>query len=435
MKQLTFFLCLMLLFSCKSNEQPEIVSQVVIEKIIDELNKDEIPRGEKIIAIVGATLIDGNGGNPLANSLVIIENEKINYVGVVGSTEIPAEAEIVDADGLTLLPGLIDAHYHNDYNTEMPTLFLSKGVTSVRDPGAWMDYYQPARDTGKDLPRLFLTGPHLDTYPPAYPDNSYLIKDEMEGRLAVNLFADRGATAIKVYLGLSIGMIKEICDAAHERGIPVSGHLETANAKDAILAGMDGVEHVTSFGTVLIPMREAEKYKKLIANDKNARRKGRYEVWNSLDLESNTAVKPLIQLLKEQNTFVCPTLAVFEKQYDQGDSVEVNGFDNMVKFVGLAKKGGAKIVVGSHTWVPYAKLGFAYFREMELLKEAGLSNMEIIVSATMENARFFRVDQRLGSIEKGKLADLLLLSENPLENIVAMRSVKKVMLNGKFLNF
>jgi len=192
---------------------------------------------------------------------------------------------------------------------------------------------------------------------------------------------------------------------------------------------------VTSFGTVLIPMREAEKYKKLIANDKNARRKGRYEVWNSLDLESNTAVKPLIQLLKEQNTFVCPTLAVFEKQYDQGDSVEVNGFDNMVKFVGLAKKGGAKIVVGSHTWVPYAKLGFAYFREMELLKEAGLSNMEIIVSATMENARFFRVDQRLGSIEKGKLADLLLLSENPLENIVAMRSVKKVMLNGKFLNF
>jgi hypothetical protein len=75
MKQLTFFLCLMLLFSCKSNEQPEIVSQVVIEKIIDELNKDEIPRGEKIIAIVGATLIDGNGGNPLANSLVIIENK------------------------------------------------------------------------------------------------------------------------------------------------------------------------------------------------------------------------------------------------------------------------------------------------------------------------------------------------------------------------
>ncbi len=378
-------------------------------------------------------MIDGNGGAPVPNSLVIVNGNTIEFVGIQGQKDLPKNMEVLDATGMTLMPGMIDAHYHNGYDTLMAVEFLKRGVTSVRDPGAWMNYYDPVRNTKKDIPRLFLTGPHIDTYPPAHPDNSYLIKDAIEGELAVNRFADIGATAIKVYYGLSIGMIKSICDAAHNRGIPVTGHLETTNAADAILAGMDGIEHVTSFGTVLLPMRETEKYKQLIAADNEARERGRYEVWNSLNLKKNSAVQPLIELMVEQKTFLSPTLAVFEKQFDKGDSIEVIGFANMVKFVGMAKKRGVRIVVGSHTWVPYAENGYAYYRELELLKEAGLSNMEIIVAATMENARFFRVDKRLGSVEKGKLADLILLSKSPLEDIKSMRSIKKVMLNGVFI--
>ncbi|MDH5603975.1 MAG: amidohydrolase family protein [Cyclobacteriaceae bacterium] len=105
----------------------------------------------------------------------------------------------------------------------------------------------------------------------------------------------------------------------------------------------------------------------------------------------------------------------------------------MVKFTGKAKRGGVKIVVGSHTWVPYAETGYAYFRELELLRDAGLSTMEIISAATMENARFFRVEDRLGSIEKGKLADLVLVKGNPLEDIQVLRDPEKVMLNGVFV--
>jgi imidazolonepropionase-like amidohydrolase len=105
----------------------------------------------------------------------------------------------------------------------------------------------------------------------------------------------------------------------------------------------------------------------------------------------------------------------------------------MMKFVGLAKKAGASVVVGSHSSVPHAERGWAYQREMELLVESGLTPMEAIVAATTEQARYFRITERLGSIEAGKLADLILIEGNPLQDIRAMRKVKRVMLNGNWV--
>jgi imidazolonepropionase-like amidohydrolase len=102
----------------------------------------------------------------------------------------------------------------------------------------------------------------------------------------------------------------------------------------------------------------------------------------------------------------------------------------MEAFVGLAHKAGAKIVVGSHSDVPHAKRGWAYQRELELLVESGLTPMEAIVAGTMENARYFHIADRLGSVETGKLADLVLVEGDPSKNICDMRRIKRVMLNG-----
>ena len=424
--KLLLIFCLTFLFGC----QQEPKSTETNSKIIHELNETEIPVGDKVIVLNGATLIDGKGGEPVENASVIIKNNRIEFVGVSENSQIPSGAEVIDVKGLTLLPGLIDAHFHNGYSQVMPPLMLSRGITSVRDPGAWMDFYDSVRRSGKPVPRFFLTGPHIDMYPPAYPDNSYLVKDSEEARLAVALFASQGATAVKVYFRLPVSIIREICKTAHEHGIPVTGHLEIANARDAINAGLDGIEHITSFGTCLLSPRKVEEYKQLVTSDNNARWRGRYEAWNSIDLENNKAVDSLVRFLSDKGTFICPTLAVFEKRSDQGDSIDVNGFSNMVKFTGLAGKGGARIVVGSHTWVPYAEMGFAYFREMELLQDAGLTTMQVIQAATIENARFLRIDERLGTIEAGKLADLILVDGDPLSDIKAMRNVKRVMLNG-----
>jgi imidazolonepropionase-like amidohydrolase len=359
----------------------------------------------------------------------------ITAVGKRGMIKVPANAEIVDATGMYLLPGLIDAHFHLDGIRKLPNDFLRNGITSLRDPGEWIEYYEEERAATYPIPRLFLTGPHLDMPPPAYPKNSFIVRDAAEAIKEVNTLADQGASAIKIYFRLTIGIMEKIVETAHKRGLPVTAHLEISDARDVITAGADGIEHITSFGISLSQPLEAERYRQSVLADNNARKKGRYEVWNKLNVNSKEA-EALITFLKKHRTFVTPTLAAFEYRLSKGnnDTISSNGFKNMMTFLGKAQKAGVRVVVGSHSMVAYAERGCAYHQEMELLAESGMSTADIIVAATMENARFFRVDHRLGSIETGKLADLLLLHENPLTDIKAMRKINKVMLNGVWVN-
>ena len=403
----------------------------VMNSSLREVNKVAQAPASSVIAIVGAALIDGRGGPVIANSVVVIRGDRIVSVGKQGEVRIPTGAEVVDAKGLTLLPGLIDAHFHIDGDDPLPALYLSHGVTSLRDPGQWIEAYDAARKAPAPVPRLFLCGPHLDSPPPAYPTDSFIVRDPEETRLAVNRFVDDGASAIKVYYRLPLALVKVAIETAHARGVPVMGHLEILDARDAIRAGIDGIEHATSFGTALLPLRDAEKYRQSVLADNNARREGRYQVWNSINLKTPQA-EALFKLIVDHGIFVSPTLAVFERQRGDKDTtdIHVHAFKQMEAFVGLANKAGAKIVVGSHSDVPHAKRGWAYQRELELLVESGLTPMEALVAGTMENARYFHIADRLGSVEAGKLADLVLVEGDPSKDISNMRRIKRVMLNG-----
>jgi imidazolonepropionase-like amidohydrolase len=408
-----------------------VCALVCAQPSLREVNQVAKPQGTSVIAIVGANLIDGRGGPVVTDAVVVIHGDRIAAVGPRSSVKVPAGAEIVEGKGLTLVPGLIDAHFHIDGDDPLPALFLSHGVTSLRDPGQWIEAYDNARKASAPIPRLFLCGPHLDSPPPAYPADSFIVRDAEETRLAVNRFVDDGASGIKVYFRLPLALVKVAIDTAHARGVPVMGHLEILDARDAIRAGIDGIEHATSFGTALLPLREAEKYRQAMLADNNFRREGRYKVWNSIDLETPQA-RDLFKLIADRGVVVSPTLAVFERQRGDKDTNAVHelGFKKMEAFVGLAHKAGAKIVVGSHSDVPHAKRGWAYQRELELLVESGLTPMEAIVAGTMENARYFHIADRLGSVEAGKLADLVLVEGDPSKNISDMRRIKRVMLNG-----
>lgn len=403
---------------------------------LKEINSPPTPDADHTIAIVGAMMLDGRGGPALTNSAVVVRGNKIIAVGARDAMQIPFDWEVVNATNLTLIPGLMDSHFHIERDYELPRLYLSHGVTSVRDPGQWLEIYEPIVKSTLPQPRCFVAGPHLDGQPHAHPQDAFEVTTPEETRAAVNRFVDEGADHIKVYYRLPFELIRVACDAAHARGVPVTAHLELVDADDAIRAGLDGVEHVTSFGTALAEKVDAEIFRQIVRTNNSARGKARYELWSNLDLDHSSRVKPLIDLILQRKIFLSPTLAVFERRAgDKGVSdAEVRGYGNMLKFIRLCHRAGATIVVGSHSSVPKAERGWAYQREMELLAECGLTTSEIITAGTLNNARFFHTDARVGSIEAGKLADLVLIEGDPRTNIVAMKNVNRVILNGRFVD-
>ena len=218
----------------------------------------------------------------------------------------------------------------------------------------------------------------------AHPADAFLVSNVVNVATAVNRFIDEGASVIKCYYRLPADFIAAACTAAHKHGVPVTAHLELVDAREAILAGLDGVEHVTSFGTALAEPKEAEAFRSAVNQDNEARRKERYRLWSRLDFDRSSRVTPVIDLIVRKHVTLSPTLAVFERRpRDRGATeMEWRGFENMLKFIALCHRAGARIVAGSHTDVPHASRGWAYQRELELLKECGLSNAEVIRAAT-----------------------------------------------------
>jgi imidazolonepropionase-like amidohydrolase len=425
-------LCLLqtILVACAPIAQPTTLRN------LHELNSILSPPPSQVIAILGATLIDGTGAPPVTDSIVLIQGDRIAAVGPHKSVTIPPNAKVIDATGLTLLPGLIDAHFHLDGRNDRPGVFLRHGVTAVRDPGAWIETYETVRNSGQPIPRLFLAGPHLDCAPVAYPKDAIIIHSPDAARAAVNRFINQGAVVIKVYFRLPLEFIAAATAAAHARGVPVTAHLELVRAVDAIPAGLDGIEHVTSFGTSLAQPDDAARYIAAVTAKNAARQDGRYELWGGLDLDHCPRLAPTIELAVQHKIVLCPTLAVFELRVTDAKAtpLKARGYENMLRFAGLYHRAGGRIVVGSHSEVPHAQYGWAYQRELELLVEAGLSPMQALQAATLEGARYFRAADRLGSIEPGKQADLILVEGDPLKDISVMRNIRKIMLNGNWID-
>ncbi|MEX0772657.1 MAG: amidohydrolase family protein [Balneolales bacterium] len=399
-----------------------------------EVNEPPSPADTQTIAIIGARLVDGLGGSPITDSVVIIKGSKIAETGTRGKVEIPEDAERYNANGKTLMPGLIDAHYHSVNNNDALYRILNNGITSLRDPGHPFRFYQSLHFAEKPLPRVFLTGAHLDGYPSVYRQQAVIVKDAQHARQTVYEHVENGGTGIKTYFNLPLKYYRTITEAASQNGIPVMAHLELVDADKAIEAGIDGIEHITSFGTALADPEESQRYKKSLRDDYNNRREGRFKLWASIDLHSER-VQNVIKLAAEANLTISPTLALFEHRESEDDVEDfyLKGYQNMVRFVGMAHKAGINIIPGSHTAVRYADSGWAYQREMEVLVEAGMSPMDVIISSTMGNARYFRTEKRLGSIEPGKLADLLIIDGDPLKDITSMLNIDRVMLNGEWV--
>jgi len=268
-----------------------------------EVNPPSVPADGPPIAIVNCRLINGLGGDPIENAAVVIEGNRIVDAGMREEVNIPVNTDHFDAKGKTLIPGLIDAHFHSIMDNKRLNRYLQHGITTMRDPGHPFRFYQSLYFAEIPVPRMFLTGAHLDGFPPAWPQQAIVIKNAKQARQIVYDHIKNGASGIKIYFRLPLKYYEVITSTASRLGVPVVAHLELIDADAAIRAGVDGIEHVTSFGTAIADLEDAKAFKEAVSADPDARRVERYKLWAKINMNSER-VQDVIDLAVKNNIFI-----------------------------------------------------------------------------------------------------------------------------------
>jgi imidazolonepropionase-like amidohydrolase len=421
------------------------------------------------IVVEGGTLIDGTGAAPLENAVVVIEGSRITSVGAKGRVNYPAGAQVINADGMTVLPGLIDAHIHSlDF---FPQLFLRFGVTTVYDtanPTEWILSQREAMATRRIKgPRMFVTGVVIDG-----PDNLPDRRDEYrvhvhtapEARAVARDLLRRGVDLLKVYQNLTPDLLRALVQEAHAAGTEAVGHSRDAN--EAIAAGLRFIEHATpiAHATLGDPV-------KLKAMDE-----GRL---STPEAHMNPALfPPLVDLMVRNGVFFNPTLTriwitamskrgewyrdmvgfledpvyrfipAARREFwlttarggdrERADAQEMReGLRKVEEFTRLYAKAGGRIIAGPDSGPssgPANMAGYAMHVEMEALVDAGLTPMQAILSATRWPAELLRKEKDLGTIAPGKLADVIVVDGNPLADIRKTRNIRTVIMNGRVVD-
>ncbi len=400
------------------------------------------------LALVGGTLVDGTESPALTDSTVVIRKGRIVAVGPQTEVKIPKRAEVVDARGKTILPGLWDMHAHFE-QVEWGPIYLAAGVTTVRDCGNEFEFITAARDAvaaGRGLgPRILAAGVVDGSGPMA--TGVARVDTPEQARQWVDRYHQAGFQQMKIYSSVKLEEVKAVAEEAHRLGMTVTGHVPNGlNAYQVIEAGQDQINHISYIMDILHP-----------PVPKGSPRGSVPRAVAAIDFNSPEAQKALA-FLKAHHTVIDPTLAVFElgtasttkptASFEPGVNrvapelaaqltdvgpprpdadVREKAFEKMVAAVGVLHHAGITIVAGTDQAVP----GFSLYREMELCVRGGLTPLEAIQAATIVPARVMELDKELGTVEAGKRADLIVLGANPLDDIHNIRKVEFVITGGR----
>ncbi|HET9837018.1 MAG TPA: amidohydrolase family protein [Candidatus Angelobacter sp.] len=404
------------------------------------------------LAVVHANLFDSESARILPNRTIVITGNRITAVGADGAVNLPAGAQIIDARGKTLLPGLWDMHVHLSPNDGL--LHMAAGVTSVRDLANDTDSLLAMRkrfDDGLEIgPRVVMAG-FIDGRGPYQGPTRVFADTEEEARTAIENYARLGYVQIKVYSSLKPELLPRIVEMAHAHGMRVSGHVPSGmSAEQFVRAGVDEIQHMNFIFLNFMP------------EVKDTRTPARFTEVAARGVEidpQSEKVQSFISLLKERRIVLDPTLAIFEGMFDdrpgklaEGYAAVANlmpaqvrrgflygglqapdgmdqryqdSFRHMLAMVKTLYGSGVPIVAGTDS-LP----GFTLHRELELYAKAGIPADKVLQIATLGAARVVKRDSDLGSIAPGKLADMILVDGDPSRNISDIRRVRTVIKDG-----
>jgi imidazolonepropionase-like amidohydrolase len=417
---------------------------------------------DQVIALEGATLIDGAGGAPKRDALIIIRNGHIAAIARTNEIPIPRGAERVSLVGKTVIPGLIDAHAHVE--RWATGRYVAWGVTTVRDLHGGSDTVLALRqdlNLGSILgPRMFSAGAMIDGVPPTYP-NATGIATADQARRAVDQHALAGVDYLKIYTKVTPALLQPLLDEARNLRLPVAAHLGKIDAVTAARAGVVSIEHMS--GVVQAASGDPT-YR--LAHDNfltgwTVEEKG----WAGLD---SGAVARTARTLAQTKVTIVPTLVVHDMlsrldnpillsrpgMEDVPESAQsVRSVPSLLRrtgwragdfavfrrsrrrqdqFVREFKRAGGAIAAGSDAANQLLIPGYSLHEEMALLVAAGLTPLEAITAATRRGAQLLHADS-LGILAPGKVADLVVVNGNPSANILATRNIAMVMIRGRII--
>jgi imidazolonepropionase-like amidohydrolase len=421
-----------------------------------------------VVALMHVRIIDGTGAAPRENQTVIISGAKIEWVGDAASASVPANAQVLDLPGYTVMPGLVGMHDHmfypsgrvpiyNEMAYSFPKLYLAAGVTTIRTTGTLEPYtdleLKKLIDSGKQVgPEMYVTGPYLEG-PGSFTPQMHELKDAEDARKTVNYWADEGVTSFKAYMHITHAELAAAVGAAHQRGLKITGHLCSIGFSEAADIGIDDLEHGLFVDTEFVPGKSPD----TCPSQTETR-----QVMAGLDLNS-AAVKAMIHLLVQRHVAVTSTLPVFEPMVPGRPPLDPRILDAMLPeaqadylanrvrsslnpalaaagatvfkkeldFERMFVQTGGTLLAGEDpTGGGGILAGYGDQREAELLVEAGFTPLEALKISSYNGAEFLGQADQLGTVAAGKVADLAVIHGNPAENIADIEKVEIVFKDG-----
>ena len=417
-----------------------------------------------VLALTNVRIIDGTGVAPRENQTLVVREGRIVALGPAASTQAPAGAQVLDLAGKTIMPGLVMVHEHLYYPVGAGTyanltesfsrLYLAGGVTSMRTGGNMNGFAEllvakaVARGE-KPGPFIDATAPYLEG--PGMGFNQVVpLRDTTDAKKLVAYWADQGATSFKAYMNISRDELRVAAREAHARGLKITGHLCSVTYREAADAGIDDLEHGFFAMNDFVPNKPLDK----------CVGRGGAATQTMASLDPNSAeVQALFRHLIEKKVAVTSTLTIFEtftpgrplqagldvllpqlrEEYERRhantqrntQSPYLKAFAKGMEFERAFVRAGGTLIVGTDPTgggglVP----GFSNQRALELLVEAGFTPLEAIRIGTLNGAQYLGRGTLTGSLEVGKLADLVVIDGNPAARIGDVRNVQWVFRQG-----